>query len=79
MQSLCTFTTSSDTFCTAVNEKKKRKHNGASGGWSWGMWAAGCGREERGRRSEVEGSKEKKDGKRSGDEEGRSKGINRKA
>lgn len=78
MQSLCTFTTSSDTFCTAVNEKKKRKHNGASGGWSWGMWA-GCGREERGRRSEVEGSKEKKDGKRSGDEEGRSKGINRKA
>lgn len=23
MQSLCTFTTSSDTFCTAVNEKKK--------------------------------------------------------
>lgn len=22
MQSLCTFTTSSDTFCTAVNEKK---------------------------------------------------------
>lgn len=43
------------------------------------MWAAGCGREERGRRSEVEGSKEKKDGKRSGDEEGRSKGINRKA
>lgn len=42
------------------------------------MWA-GCGREERGRRSEVEGSKEKKDGKRSGDEEGRSKGINRKA
>lgn len=29
MQSLCTLTTFSDTFCTAVN--KKRKHNGASG------------------------------------------------
>lgn len=29
MQSLCTLTTSSDTFCTAVNEK--RKHNGAVG------------------------------------------------
>lgn len=57
MQSLCTFTTSSDTFCTAVNEK--RKHNGASGGWTWGMWGD-CRREERGRRSEVEGSKEKK-------------------
>lgn len=27
--------------------------------WSWGMWGD-CGREERGRRSEVEGSKEKK-------------------
>lgn len=58
MQSLCTFTTSSDTFCTAVNEKNANT-TGRLGGWSWGMWG-GCGREERGRRSEVEGSKEKK-------------------
>lgn len=68
MQSLCTLTTSSDTFCTAVNEK--RKHNGASG-WSVGdvgqLWERG-----EGRKSEVEGGKEETNvGKRrGGDEEG---------
>lgn len=50
MQSLCTLTTSSDTFCTAVNEK--REHNGASG-WMWDSWQRG-----EDQRSEVEGSKE---------------------
>lgn len=54
MQSLCTLTTSSDTFCTAVNEK--RKHNGASG-WSGGFVGQLLERGED-RSSEVEGNKE---------------------
>lgn len=34
MQSLCTFTTSSDTFCTAVNEKTQTQ---------WGVWGVELG------------------------------------
>ena len=45
MQSLCTLTTSSYTFCTAVNEK--RKHNGGVGVERVGICGGGCGREER--------------------------------
>ena len=56
MQSLCTLTTSSYTFCTAVNEK--RKHNGGVGGGAGGeMWGRVWKRGED-QRSEVEGSKE---------------------
>lgn len=60
MQSLlCTLTTSSDTFCTAVkkNKQKKRKHSGEVGmeaGMEVGMRGS-CETEER---NEVEGSKE---------------------
>lgn len=55
MQSLCTLTTSSYTFCTAVNEKKETQNTTGTSGWSW---ESVCGREGGGRRSEVEGSKE---------------------
>lgn len=39
MQSLCTFTTSSDTFCTAVNEKTQTQ---------WGVWGVELGHVELG-------------------------------
>lgn len=61
MQSLCTLTTSSDTFCTAVNEK--RKHNGASG-WS-GQYGTVVG-ERRGQKKWGTG---KKGGNKGGQEE----------
>jgi len=75
MQSLCTLTTSSDTFCTAVNEK--RKHNGGrqDGAREEGEDEGQLWEREEDRRSEVEGSKEETNvGKRRRDEEGRSKG-----
>lgn len=72
MQSLlCTLTTSSDTFCTAVKKKKKkeRKHSGEAG-MEVGMRGS-CETEER---NQVEGSKEETNEKRRGDEEERRKG-----
>lgn len=63
MQSLCTLTTFSDTFCTAVN--KKRKHNGASGAGAgdegqkeWGRGQFGGKKCWKGERYEREKRKE---------------------
>ena len=45
MQSLCTLTTSSDTFCTAVNEKNANTKGGGGGldrGDRIGGWTGGC-------------------------------------
>lgn len=59
--------TSSDTFCTAVN--RKRKHKGAS------RWRGdGCGEEDP--KSEVEGRKVDQGMKREGKEEEIKKGLN---
>lgn len=62
---MCTLTTSSDTFCTAVNEK--RKHNG--GAVRVGQ-SGSCRGEERARRIEVEGNKRETNEERMSRDEG---------